>query len=224
MDVARFLEWQEINARIGWFINDLERHPFSYYGFALLSRVMLWHPFVVHDVGPVSIRRAFPPGGLDRAPGQGRGARGQDRALVPIPPVCVEDPRMLREAVVVGGGPAGATVAALLARAGETVTLVEREAGPHDKVCGEFISGEAAAYLGRLGLDLAGLGAVRIDRVRLAARGEPSEAALPFPAFSLSPAPARRGAAARWLEPWTQASTLLRGRRVKGLERSRGDL
>ena len=60
MAVVRFLEWQEVNARIGWFINDLERHPCSYYGFALLSRVMLWHRFVVHD-GPVSIRRAFRP-------------------------------------------------------------------------------------------------------------------------------------------------------------------
>jgi hypothetical protein len=59
-DVVRFLEWQEVNARIGWFINDLERHPFSYFGFSLLSRVMLWHRFVVHD-GPVSIRRAFRP-------------------------------------------------------------------------------------------------------------------------------------------------------------------
>ena len=56
--LTRFLEWQEVNARIGWFINDLERHPFSYYGFSLLSRVMLWHRFVAHD-GPVSIRRAF---------------------------------------------------------------------------------------------------------------------------------------------------------------------
>jgi SAM-dependent methyltransferase len=60
MQVVRFLEWQEVNARIGWFINDLLRHPFSYYGFALLSRLMLWHRFVVHD-GPVSIRRAFGP-------------------------------------------------------------------------------------------------------------------------------------------------------------------
>jgi len=56
--VVRFLEWQEVNARIGWFINDLLRHPFSYYSFSLLSRLMLWHPFVIHD-GPVSIRRAF---------------------------------------------------------------------------------------------------------------------------------------------------------------------
>ena len=60
ISLVRFLEWQEANARIGWFVNDLLRHPFSYYGFALLSRLMFWHPFVVHD-GPVSIRRAFRP-------------------------------------------------------------------------------------------------------------------------------------------------------------------
>ena len=54
----RFLEWQEVNARIGWFVNDLLRHPFSWFGFALLARLMLWHRFVIHD-GPVSIRRAF---------------------------------------------------------------------------------------------------------------------------------------------------------------------
>jgi hypothetical protein len=58
--LIRFLEWQEVNARIGWFVNDLLRHPFSYHGFALLSRVMLWHRFVRHD-GPVSISRAFKP-------------------------------------------------------------------------------------------------------------------------------------------------------------------
>lgn len=58
--LVRFLEWQEVNARIGWFINDLLRHPFSYYGFSLLARLMLWHRFVAHD-GPVSIRRAFSP-------------------------------------------------------------------------------------------------------------------------------------------------------------------
>jgi SAM-dependent methyltransferase len=60
ISLIRFLEWQEANARIGWFVNDLLRHPFSYYGFALLSRVMMWHPFVRHD-GPVSISRAFRP-------------------------------------------------------------------------------------------------------------------------------------------------------------------
>ena len=90
---------------------------------------------------------------------------------------------MSAEALIVGGGPAGAALAALLARAGRRVILIEREAGPHDKVCGEFVSGEAAAYLHALGLDPAGLGAVAIDTVRLAARGASAEAALPFPAF-----------------------------------------
>jgi SAM-dependent methyltransferase len=56
--LVRFLEWQQANARIAWFINDLERSPFSFYGFSVLSTLMRWHPFVRHD-GPVSISRAF---------------------------------------------------------------------------------------------------------------------------------------------------------------------
>jgi SAM-dependent methyltransferase len=58
VQVARFLEWSEAETRIGWFVNDLHRHPFPYYGFALLARVARWHRFVRHD-GPVSIARAF---------------------------------------------------------------------------------------------------------------------------------------------------------------------
>jgi SAM-dependent methyltransferase len=56
--LVRFIEWQEQTARIGWFINDLKRHPFAYFGFGVLATVMRWHPFVRHD-GPVSISRAF---------------------------------------------------------------------------------------------------------------------------------------------------------------------
>lgn len=56
--LIRFLRWMDERARAAWFVNDLHRHPFPYYGFALLARVMRWHPFVRHD-GPVSIARAF---------------------------------------------------------------------------------------------------------------------------------------------------------------------
>jgi flavin-dependent dehydrogenase len=127
--------------------------------------------------------------------------------------------RICAGVLVVGGGPSGAALAVLLARAGKAVTLVERETGPHDKVCGEFISGEAAAYLKRLGLDLSALGAVPIRCVRLAARGPAAEATLPFPAFSLS----RRRLDQALLGLAEAAGVeVRRGRKVKGLERAEG--
>jgi len=44
------------------------------------------------------------------------------------------------DAIVVGGGPSGATSAALLAKAGWRVAVVEKAPFPRRKVCGEFIS------------------------------------------------------------------------------------
>ncbi|HEY0522839.1 MAG TPA: FAD-dependent oxidoreductase [Stellaceae bacterium] len=93
----------------------------------------------------------------------------------------------LRDAVIVGGGLAGAAAACHLARAGRDVLLLEREIGPHHKICGEFLSVEAQIYLRAVGIDPAGLGAAPIDRVRLAAgRGAAAETPLPFPAAGLS--------------------------------------
>ncbi|HET6308522.1 MAG TPA: methyltransferase domain-containing protein [Rhodopila sp.] len=56
--VVAFLRWLQANAGIGWFIGDLHRHAFPYYGFPLLARAMLWHRFVRID-GRISITRAF---------------------------------------------------------------------------------------------------------------------------------------------------------------------
>ena len=84
------------------------------------------------------------------------------------------------EAVVVGGGLAGSGAAIQLARAGRDVVLIEREAQAQHKVCGEFLSREALRYLELLGIDVAGLGAVPIDAVRLAGRSDVNEATLPF--------------------------------------------
>jgi menaquinone-9 beta-reductase len=116
--------------------------------------------------------------------------------------------------VVIGGGPAGAALATRLARAGRKVVLVEREAGPTDKVCGEFLSREAAIYLGSLGLNLEALGAVRIDAVRLCEGGHVTAVPLPFAASSLSrrvldEALLRRAASV--------GATILRGVRVSEL-------
>ncbi len=90
------------------------------------------------------------------------------------------------DVVVIGGGVAGGAVAGHLARAGRRVVVIERKSGPHDKVCGEFLSGEAAQYLRDLDIDLEGLGAVRITTVRIYARRHVVSARLRFPAFSLS--------------------------------------
>jgi flavin-dependent dehydrogenase len=86
----------------------------------------------------------------------------------------------MSEAVVVGGGLAGGAVATLLARAGRGVTLLEREREPVDKVCGEFLSGEAQRTLASLGVDLDYLGASRIATLRLSSGGRTIEAPLPF--------------------------------------------
>ncbi|WP_051622408.1 NAD(P)/FAD-dependent oxidoreductase [Acidocella facilis] len=82
--------------------------------------------------------------------------------------------------LVVGGGPAGAACAIALAQAGRAVTLIEREPAATDKVCGEFVSAEAQAYLTRLGLPPALLGGQPITRLRLVRGGRTITAPLPF--------------------------------------------
>jgi len=56
------------------------------------------------------------------------------------------------DAVVVGAGPAGAATAILLAERGLAVTLLDKAAFPRPKICGEYLSPEAARVLDRLGV------------------------------------------------------------------------
>jgi flavin-dependent dehydrogenase len=88
--------------------------------------------------------------------------------------------------LVIGGGLAGSTVGIRLAASGRAVTLLEREPNAHHKVCGEFLSREAVAYLEQLGVDAISLGAQTIRSVRLTARNQVVETKLPFTALSLS--------------------------------------
>src|SRR5215469_11076429 len=56
--LVRFIKWMEETARIGWFINDLERHPLPYHFLKFAFRATRRHRFMRHD-GPVSVASAF---------------------------------------------------------------------------------------------------------------------------------------------------------------------
>jgi len=87
---------------------------------------------------------------------------------------------------IIGGGLAGAAAGAALARSGVDVTIIERERARVNKICGEFLSTEAQAYLRRLGLDLAALGGHPITHLRLVKRDRLTCVKLPFQALGLS--------------------------------------
>ncbi len=118
--------------------------------------------------------------------------------------------------VVAGGGPAGAAVAALLAGSGREVLVLERDPGPADKVCGDFLSVEAQQSLSELGLDLSALSPSPIRSVRLMHRQRVAEAALPFPALGLS----RRALDAALLDlAAARGAAVRRGVKVQSLSR-----
>ena len=55
-------------------------------------------------------------------------------------------------AVIVGAGPAGASLAIRLANAGQNVLLLEKSRFPRHKLCGEFVSPECADHFDELGI------------------------------------------------------------------------
>lgn len=91
-----------------------------------------------------------------------------------------------RDTIVIGGGIAGSAAAIWLARGGKQVLLLEKEPTAHHKVCGEFISHEALYYLERLGIDIAALGAVPVQKLELIHGRRRVTAKLPFRGMSLS--------------------------------------
>ncbi len=59
---------------------------------------------------------------------------------------------MTYDVLVVGGGPAGATAAALAARAGLSTLIIERTRFPREKVCGDCLNPGAWRVLDELGV------------------------------------------------------------------------
>jgi menaquinone-9 beta-reductase len=56
------------------------------------------------------------------------------------------------DVIVVGGGPAGASTAFALVRAGANVVVVDRERFPRDKACAEYLSPQASRVLNDMGV------------------------------------------------------------------------
>lgn len=93
------------------------------------------------------------------------------------------------EFLIVGAGPAGATLARALSRAGRDILLLERDTFPRNKVCGEFLSPEVAQALERLDLLPRFLeqGPARFRLARLTTpSGRALEIPLPAVAYGLS--------------------------------------
>ncbi|MEX0822636.1 MAG: FAD-dependent oxidoreductase [Rhodothermales bacterium] len=93
------------------------------------------------------------------------------------------------DVVIVGGGPAGSSAAAHLAREGHDVLLLEKASFPRQKLCGEFLSTEVAGLCSNLGVlnDMVEAGARRISTLELTGMDGPAfRCRLPGTAYALS--------------------------------------
>jgi 2-polyprenyl-6-methoxyphenol hydroxylase-like FAD-dependent oxidoreductase len=93
------------------------------------------------------------------------------------------------DAIVIGAGPAGSSAAIVLARAGWRVAIIEKQAFPRRKVCGECISASNLPFLASLGIGkrLSGMAGPPLRQVALVC-GDRMVCA-PLPAY---PDPAHR--------------------------------
>ena len=85
------------------------------------------------------------------------------------------------DAIIIGAGPAGSSAAILLAQAGWSVALVEKQQFPRRKVCGECIAASNLPIIERLGLGRAfeALAGPELRHVALMHADETVSAALP---------------------------------------------
>jgi flavin-dependent dehydrogenase len=133
---------------------------------------------------------------------------------------------MRRQPLIIGAGPAGTAAAIRLAQAGHRPMLLDRAAGPTDKVCGDFLGVDGITRLRALGVDPFSLGAAPIHLLRLVHGARAAQTSLPFQALGLSRrvldgalfnrallagADARRGATVRRIEPLAEHQASLDG-------------
>lgn len=94
---------------------------------------------------------------------------------------------MENDVIIAGGGLAGLIAAIHLSKAGLRVTVFEKQAYPHHKVCGEYISNEVLPYLRSLGADPSALHPTHITQFQFSSTsGKLISATLPLGGFGLS--------------------------------------
>ncbi|MHB8513328.1 MAG: geranylgeranyl reductase family protein [Actinomycetota bacterium] len=93
------------------------------------------------------------------------------------------------DAVIVGGGPSGATAGYWLATMGRSVLIIDKAAFPREKVCGDGLTPRAVKCLIEMGIDTSGPEWARNDGLRIVASGTRLELKWPelheYPAYSL---------------------------------------
>jgi SAM-dependent methyltransferase len=57
-DVAEIFRWSAENSRLGFFMNDLQRHPLAYHSIALLTKLFS-KSYLVKNDAPLSVARGF---------------------------------------------------------------------------------------------------------------------------------------------------------------------
>jgi 2-polyprenyl-6-methoxyphenol hydroxylase-like FAD-dependent oxidoreductase len=86
------------------------------------------------------------------------------------------------QVAIVGGGPAGASTAFVLARAGIDVVVLDRARFPRDKACSEYMSPQASRILADMGVlaQVEEAGAAHLGGMRVRApNGTTFQAAMP---------------------------------------------
>ncbi len=131
------------------------------------------------------------------------------------------------DVTIVGAGPAGSTLATLLARRGLEVCLLDRRRFPRPKVCGEYMSPQALGILDELGVldPLLAAGARRLRGLAMRSRGgrefrgdyEPVDGFAPYRSYGLGISRAILDETLLRRAEETHGVTVLEGFNVRGL-------